>query len=118
MNTHTNPDSRKFRMPFSRILLLLLLLGSFSARSQSFIQLMEFADKKMEEGDYYYAIQYYQQAMKIDSNSVEVLWKYAEALRLYKDYPKAELYYQKVFAKEDAKIYPMSIFWLATMQHM
>lgn len=104
---------------FSGIRLCFFLLVLFFINlsfSQSYTQLIEFADKKIEEGDYYYAIQYYEKAMQLDSNSVEVLWKYAEALRLYKDYPKAERYYQKVYKKEDAKIYPMSIFWLATMQ--
>ncbi len=90
--------------------------SGFKSTAQTFPQFIEFADSKVAEGDYYYAIQYYEKAMQIDSNSVELLWKYAEALRLYKDYPKAEIYYQKVFKKEDAKIYPMSIFWLATMQ--
>lgn len=92
-------------------------IRSVNGYSQSFTQMVEFADQKVSEGDYYYALQYYQKAMEIDSNSVEILWKYAEALRLYKDYPKAEFYYQKVYAKEGSKIYPLSIFWLATMQH-
>jgi len=108
----------KFPPRFARFFFVLIFFFSFSAQSQSFTQMIEFADQKMVEGDYYYAITYYQKAMLIDSNSVEVLWKYAEALRLYKDYPKAEFYYQKVFAKEASKIYPMSIFWLATMQHI
>lgn len=84
---------------------------------QSYAQLVEFADKKMVERDYFYAIKYYEQAMEIDSNSVEILWKYAEAQRKYKNYAKAEYYYAKVYKKEDAKIYNRSIFWLATMQH-
>lgn len=83
---------------------------------QTYTQYVSFADEKMEEGDYYYAIVYYDKAMEVDSNSVEILWKYAEANRLYKDYVKAEYYYQKVYDKEQAKIYPYSIFWLATMQ--
>ena len=98
----------------------LLWLGVFcmsDAYSQNYGQLMDFADEKMEEGDFYYAIQYYQKAMDLDSSNVEILWKYAEALRRYKDYGKAEIYYSKVFAREDAKIYPRSVFWLATMQH-
>lgn len=84
---------------------------------QSYTQLVEFADKKVEERDYYYAIQYYEKAMLVDSSSVEIRWKYAEALRLYKDYQKAEQYYQSVYERENAKIYPRSIFWLASMQH-
>lgn len=99
-------------------LLLILVICNARVQAQSFQQLMDFADQKCIEGDYYYAIQYYERAMQIDSNSVEVLWKYAEALRKYKDYPKAEYYYAKVYKKEEARIYPMSIFWLATMQQM
>jgi len=83
---------------------------------QTFEQCLEFADEKMIEGDYYYAIQYYKKAMGIDSNSVEVNWKMAEAQRRYKDYQKAAYYYKKVYAKENGLIYPKSIFWLATME--
>ena len=109
----------KCNFQFRRFLLLgiLVLLSTSKLNAQSYTQLMGFADKKMIEGDYYYAIQYYKKAMQIDSNNVEVNWKYAEALRRYKDYPKAEYYYKKVYQKEDAKIYPRSIFWLASMQH-
>ncbi|MBK7130495.1 MAG: DUF1573 domain-containing protein [Crocinitomicaceae bacterium] len=96
----------------------ILVICNTRVQAQSFQQLMEFADQKSIEGDYYYAIQYYERAMQIDSNSVELLWKYAEALRKYKDYPKAEYYYAKVYKKEEARIYPMSIYWLATMQQM
>lgn len=83
---------------------------------QSYAQMVEFADQKMIEGDYFYAISYYRQAMNLDSNSVEILWKFAEAQRKYKDYQKAEYYYRRVYAKENALIYPQSIFWLATME--
>ncbi|MFT5819210.1 MAG: hypothetical protein ACI8ZM_000433 [Crocinitomix sp.] len=100
-------------------LLLFVFLTSMTPQwsiGQSFTQMMEFADEKMVEGDYYYAIKYYERAMGIDSNSVEVLWKYAEAQRKYKDYRKAEFYYARVYAKENALIYQRSVFWLATME--
>jgi len=96
----------------------LLIIGfNQSAKAQTYTQMVEFADKKVQEGDYYYAIIYYKKAMEIDSNSVEINWKMAEAQRHYKNYALAEYYYQKVYNKESAKIYPKSIFWLATMQH-
>jgi YHS domain-containing protein len=101
-----------------RILIVILAINcNTGGFSQTYSQLISFADQKVQERDYYYAIQFYEQAMDIDSNSVEVLWKYAETLRMYKDFPKAEYYYKKVYRKEDAKIYPRSIFWLGTMQH-
>ena len=83
---------------------------------QSYTQMVEFADQKMVEGDYFYAISYYKKAMELDSNSVEILWKMAEAQRKYKAYTSAEYYYSKVYAKENGLIYPQSVFWLATMQ--
>lgn len=120
MKSDNRPSAAaRFRRPVFLVLLFCVpALFSIAARAQSFVQYMDFADQKVISGDYYYAIQYYKKAMEIDSNSVEVLWKYAEALRLYKDYPAAEYYYQKVYKKEASKIYPMSIFWLGTMQHI
>ncbi|UKN03322.1 DUF1573 domain-containing protein [Paracrocinitomix mangrovi] len=99
------------------VLLLMFVLLSHGSKAQTYSQLVELGDKKMEERDYYFAIKMYNQAMQSDSNSVEINWKMAEALRLYKDYPKAEYYYDKVYKKENAKIYKLSILWLATMQH-
>ena len=98
-------------------LLLLLVLSTSNVFGQSYTQYVEFADEKMGENDFHQAIVYYEKAMEFDSTSVEILWKYAEAQRRYKNYPKAESYYALVFDKEGAKIYPESIFWLATMQH-
>jgi hypothetical protein len=94
-----------------------MLFSPDFSQAQTYSQLVEYGDKKMVQRDYYYAIDFYRQAMSLDSNSVEINWKYAEALRKYKDYPKAEFYYAKVFKKEDAKIYSRSVFWLASMQY-
>ena len=102
---------------FRTILFLFVMLMSKLAGSQTYIQLVEFADEKVSEGDFYYGIEYYKKAMEIDSASVEINWKMAEAQRRYKNYVLAEYYYQKVYDKETAKIYPKSIFWLSSMQH-
>ena len=47
--------------------------------------MVDFADEKVIEGDYYYAITYYKKAMNIDSAGIEINWKMAEAQRHYKD---------------------------------
>ena len=70
--------------------------------------MVDFADEKVIEGDYYYAITYYKKAMNIDSAGIEINWKMAEVHRFYKDYITAEYYYQKVFNKGSGKIYPYS----------
>ena len=54
--------------------------------------------------------------MELDSATVDIVWNYAETLRAYKDYRKAEFYYAKVYAKEETRIYPSSLLYLGLMQ--
>ncbi len=75
-----------------------------------------FAKSQKEKGDYIAAIQYYEKALALDSSSVDVLWNYAECLRLYKDYRKAEAVYQKVYDKEETALYLRSLYYLGEMQ--
>lgn len=77
---------------------------------------LKHAEEKYNKGDYFYAVELYEKAMAIDSNSVVVLWKYAETLKAYKDYRKAEYYYAKVYERESGSIYPMSLINLGLMQ--
>ena len=79
-------------------------------------QILKFADEQYQKGDYYYAKEYYEKALTYDSNSVSILWSYAETLRAYQDYQNAEIYYQKVLDKEDTRLYPMSALYLGLMQ--
>lgn len=77
---------------------------------------LKHADEQYQKGDYFYAIELYEKAMKEDSNTVEVLWKYAETLNAYKDYRKAEYYYAKVYEKEMGAFFPASLLNLGLMQ--
>lgn len=74
------------------------------------------ADEKYQKGDYYYALDLYSKAMEIDSNTIDILWKVAEAHRAYKDYRKAEYYYAKVHEREMGAMYPSSLLQLGLMQ--
>lgn len=95
---------------------LLLSSISLSTYSQTYKQYVKFADKNYAAGDYYGAAIYYKKALDIDSLEIEINWKYAECLRQYNDYEQAEYYYAKIFYREQGKIYPLSLFWTATMQ--
>ncbi len=77
---------------------------------------LEFAQLQYDKGDYFYALKYYDKAMQLDSSSVDIIWKYAETQRAYKNYKKAEFYYGKVYQKEEAKIYPSSLLNYGLMQ--
>lgn len=97
------------------IILFLLFSGGTSAQN-TLGKYLDFAKEQYDKGDYYYALEYYQKAMELDSNSVAILWNYAETLRAYKDYRNAEIFYAKVYEKESAGIYPYSLLYLGLMQ--
>ena len=103
----------------SRLYLVFIFCISFSilgTTQQKQKKIIAFADEQYDKGDYYYALEYYKQALEKDSNSIKLLWKYAETLRAYKDYSKAESYYAKVYAREQTTIFPNSLLNLALMQ--
>ena len=102
-------------MRYLVILYLILTIGSVSAQSQK--QLVNYADVNFDAGDFYGASLYYKQALDLDSSKIEILYKYATALRLYNNYSLAAYYYAKVWDKDKGgRIYKDAAFWLADMQ--
>ncbi len=102
----------------SRLYLIFLFIGLFFVGNtqKDLSNYLKFAKEQYQKGDYIYALQYYEKAMDLDSNTIQILWEYAETLRAYKDYRKAEFYYKKVFGREDTKIFPSSLMQLGLMQ--
>lgn len=103
----------------SRLYLVFIFYLGFSifgSTQQKLKKIIAFADEQYVKGDYYYALEYYKKALEKDSNSIQLLWKYAETLRAYKDYSEAETYYAKVYAREQTTIFPNSLLNLALMQ--
>ncbi|MBB77486.1 MAG: hypothetical protein CL844_00615 [Crocinitomicaceae bacterium] len=102
----------------SRLYLTILFTGvTFSLIAQQNLKkYLDFAEEKFNQGDYHYAMKFYEKAMRLDSNSIDILWKYAETCRAYKDYRKAEYYYKKVYNREEARIYNSSLLKIALMQ--
>jgi hypothetical protein len=102
----------------SRLYLILFILGSFSTAfgQNNLKKYLAFAQEQYDKGDYFYALEYYEKAMQLDSQTVDILWRMAETNRAYKDYRKAEFYYAKVYDREEAGIYPSSLLQLGLMQ--
>ena len=98
------------------IVFLLLFINSTIFAQKEYAKMVEFADEKLQEGDLVYALDFYKKAMNIDSTSVDIYWKYAQALKAYKDYRKAEYYFQQVYDREETEIYEKSLLYLAQMQ--
>lgn len=102
----------------SRLYLILLFIGisSVSFSQNNLKKYLSFAQEQYDKGDYFYALEYYKKAMDLDSQTVDIIWNYAETLKAYKDYRKAEFYYAKVYDRESAQIYPSSLLNLGLMQ--
>ncbi len=84
---------KRFRLLIGFISLILCL----SSVAQTQKQLIKVADTYYADLDFYGAAIYYRRAMLLDSNNVDLIYKYAEALRNYNEYPKAEKYYAVVY---------------------
>lgn len=101
----------------SRLYLVLLFLVSLNCNGQNNLKkYLEFAKQQYDKGDYYYALEYYEKALDLDSQTIDILWNYAETLRAYKDYRRAEYYYAKVYSREEAKLFPYSLLYWGLMQ--
>lgn len=76
---------------------------------------INFADEQFKKGDYYYATQMYDKAIQMDSTSIALHWKQAEAQRAYKNYELAAKWYAKVYAEDAEKSYPNALLNYALM---
>ena len=95
----------------------LILIPLFSLGQVKLKDVLAFGDQQFRKGDYYYALDYYQQALKLDPENIDLVWKIAETNRAYKDYMKAEKFYAIVYTKdEDAERYPDAILFYSLMQ--
>lgn len=97
-------------------ILVFFIVGSFlkiNAQSQS--QLIKVGDQLFGEKDYYAASLWYKQALDVDSTLVELKFKYAESLRMYNDYAKAEWQYFSVYKDDRGRVYPLAPFWYSMM---
>lgn len=100
-------------------LYLIFFLGLFSTQVSAQVKLkkiVDFADEQYKNGDYYYALEYYKQALDRDSTSLELMWKYAETQRAYKNYVDAADYYARIYSRDQGTLYPESILYLALME--
>ena len=102
----------------SRFYLIGFLLLPYLTFSQAKLKdILTFADQQFKKGDYYYALDYYQQALVLDPENIDLVWKIAETNKAYKDYVQAEKYYATVYTKdEDGERYPDALLNYALMQ--
>lgn len=102
----------------SRLYLIILFFAAVPNLVFSQVKIrdiIDFADEQFKKGDYYYASQMYEKAIKMDSTSVELQWKQAETYRAYKNYEMAAKCYAKVYAFDAERSYPNALLNYALM---
>ena len=110
-----NLQKKVSSFPYAIILTLILSTFYFSLQAQNQKQLVKAGDQLYTQGDFYGASLWYKQALEIDSTYLDIVFKYAESLRQYNDYAKAESKYYYIYKKDRGKTYPTAAFWYAMM---
>ncbi len=82
------------------------------AYSQSFKSTLLQAETAMADKDYQGAALYYSRCMYRDSSLLSTQYAYAEASRLNYDFDIAYYLYTKIYARDNGKKYPLSIYWM------
>ena len=103
-------------MPRLYLVVIALFIVSVSFTQTELKKYLDYAKEMYEKGDYVHSLSLYEKAMDLDSSAIHTLWDYAEALRGYKDYRKAEYYYGEIFKREGAELFPNSLLYVGLMQ--
>lgn len=97
------------------LILSILLFSPVRSYSQSKKTLYAQGEKNIADKDYFSAAQCYNQLILLDSTQMIYQYKYAEASRLNYDFDIAYHWYDKVMKDDNAKMFPETPFWMATI---
>jgi tetratricopeptide (TPR) repeat protein len=73
-------------------------------------------DEAADARNYPLAESFYRQAYLLDSSDFDLTVKYAEASRQIKDYRTALHLYEKAWYKDEGKLFPEGLFWIAMIE--
>ena len=88
----------------------------FPSMGQSPTQYLKKGDAAADQQIWDEAFSYYKQGYLLDTGSFDLCARYAEASRQIKNYTLAEKLYGSNYDKDNGKINPDGLFWLALMQ--
>ncbi len=100
----------------NKLFIVIFLSWSVTGLAQTKMAYIQAGNKSMEEGDYYTAGTFYQQALAFDDNDEQVIYKIAEACRLYNDYKNASLHYEKHLGMDHKGLKPKAAFYAGEMR--
>jgi len=93
---------------------LLFVFAIPLTNGQTVQSLVEEGDKEFASGNYQSASVYYRKAIEKNTRISGIFYKYAESLRLNREYSSAEKWYRHVI-NQDEQVFPLSVFWYAEM---
>ena len=96
--------------------LIIVLAGGILLNAQTKKAFTKAGDKAFKSKNFYSALNYYGEALEFDDDNVNLLYKYAEAARMYQALEIAGAYYQSVLESEDANKFPLAKFWMAKVE--
>lgn len=105
------------RLLHLRVITLWLLLAIPAvAGAQTFKQWSVLGEQAITDGQYLDAALYFGEAYELDSTQFEITIRYADALRLSRNYVEARRLYKKAYDKDKGRLYPEGQYYLAQMQ--
>lgn len=99
-----------------RLLVVAVLLQPAASYAQNLRQWMQLGADALDDGDFLQAALYYGEAFHLDSTSFEATIRFADALRLSRDYAQAARLYDKAYVKDKGRLFPEGQYYLAQMQ--
>ena len=106
------------RVLFYSLVFFIILSGySAKSRAQSPEQYVKYGDKAViERNAWNEAYGYYTQALALDSSSLEIRRKVADAAREVKYYPMAYRIYKELYEMDEGKTDPNALFYMASIE--
>jgi len=102
-------------MVMKRLIFFLFFISlSQITKAQKLKTLVSEGKTALDNKEFYLAENYFKKAIGIDSTNMELQYLYAEACRLDLNYAVAERWYNKVYKKDNGKIYPDALYHLAS----
>ncbi len=92
-------------------LLILALFISLSGNAQTLKAYEKAGDEAYLQKEYYAAGKYFQKALEMDKNRMDLVFKYANACRQYNYFKEADKMYRRIGSRKEKSQFPLLFFW-------
>ena len=98
---------KRIKLIFLVTTLILIAFAKNNTIAQNYDESVQIASEAFDEGDFYTASLYYNNAMWYDSSDMKVAYQCAEAYRLFNNYLLAKQWYKYVLNHDQKKQFPL-----------